>query len=51
MAELWRPLDASETPLRGLVLLAPSHSGRAPAFHVDRLARLADALDGLTSVV
>lgn len=43
-AEFWRPLDVTETPLQGLVLIAPSASGRAPTFHVDRLSQLVTAL-------
>jgi hypothetical protein len=43
-AELWRPLGLAEAPLRGLLLIAPSASGRAPAFRVERLGELADAL-------
>ncbi len=43
-AELWRLLGSTESPLRGLVLIAPSASGRAPTFRVAGLGELADAL-------
>lgn len=48
-AELWRPLGPAELPLRGLVLIAPSASNRAPTFRIARLARLAEALTDRSS--